>query len=898
MYTLDFKKYIEISRNACADSCVLVKNNNVLPIKDDQTISIFGRTQIDTYISGTGSGGMVNVPYKINILEGLRAKRKINENLVSIYENFIEKNPFDKGQGWAQEPWSQVELELTNDIVKDAAEKSDIAIMVIGRSAGEDKDTGAVEGSYYLSEIENKNMDLICTYFEKVVVLLNVGNIIDMSFYQKPSAILYTWHGGVESGNGYADVLCGDVNPSGGLPDTASFDLDDNITTENFGDLNQNYYKEDIFVGYRYFETFAKDKVLYPFGYGLSYTNFEITNTSGSKTENGFNFKIDVKNIGSVKGKKSVQVYAKAPSGKLGKASRVLVGFAKTKELSENEICTLEIDINEYDFSSYDEKNSQFILEKGKYEFYAGFDVRRAENIFEYNYENNQIILKCTQSLAPVEDFERIHEVNDKITYENVPKRLYDINQRIATEKKLLLQKTDFGYNFTDVKKGKITLDEFVQELSDLELIHLSRGEGMCSPKVTSGTAGCFGGVTQELVDKGIPIACCSDGPCGIRMDSGTMAFSVPNGTAFASTFDTKLVTKVFEFIGLELRSHKIDTLLGPGINIHRSPLCGRNFEYFSEDPFLTGKMAVAQLDGMHKSGVTGTIKHFAVNNQENNRNNVNSIVSERALREIYLKAFEMAVKEGNAHSIMTAYNPINGIQSASNFDLNTQILKNEWSYDGLIMTDWWAKMNVEGKEKPSTFQTAAMISAGNQVYMVNSNAKENSNKDDSETKLKSGELKRYELLRNAKGILNAILQMNCSKDNLKPVTVLNKPKDSSKTINQLGTTEIIGNTKLNLDLDTTKKTLNKFIAKIDDKGIYNLEFDLECNASDLAQVSMSVIANGIHAQTITLKGNTKQISKVEFAVFTNINTYIDLYFSESGMVVNSIYIKKIKDFD
>ena len=251
----------------------------------------------------------------------------------------------------------------------------------------------------------------------------------------------------------------------------------------------------------------------------------------------------------------------------------------------------------------------------------------------------------------------------------------------------------------------------------------------MCSPKATPGIASAFGGVTDSLKAFGIPVAGCSDGPSGIRMDCGTIAFSLPNGTLLACTFNPELVEQLYEMEGMELRKNQIDTLLGPGMNIHRNPLNGRNFEYFSEDPCVAGTMAAAQLKGMGKYGVTGTIKHFAGNNQEFKRHDANGVVSERALREIYLKGFEIAVKEGHAYSIMSTYGPINGIWTAGSYDLLTTILRKDWGYQGMVMTDWWAKMNEEGEEG-SQSNTIPMVRAQNDVYMVVSDSASNSAND------------------------------------------------------------------------------------------------------------------------------------------------------------------------
>ncbi len=901
MYTLDYKKYAKKIREAAAESVVLLKNeNNTLPIKKEEKIAIFGRAQIDTYYCGTGSGGMVNIPYLVNIVDGLKQKREINKEIYSLYEKFVEENPFDKGAGWAMEPFSQVDLKLENDIIENASKKSDVAVFVIARSAGEDKDCLAEGGSYYLNETEKDNLKLVTKHFKRVVVVLNIGGVMDLEFINScnPSAILIAWHGGIESGNGYADVLCGDVNPSGALPDTIAYKLEDYPSTETFGSETENIYKEDIFVGYRYFETFAKEKVLYPFGYGLSYTDFVIENADLKENTDSVEIKVTVKNTGKVSGKKAVQIYVTAPIVKLAKPKIVLAGFSKTKILKENEAETLTIIINKKDYSSFDDEVSAFILEKGSYVFSAGFNSRDLEKVAEINLENEVVIEKCTPALMPIIEFSKMSAVLEngkyKLVYDKAKTRPYNISKRIKNEMGSYGEKTNNGYTFNDVKAGKITALELANDLSSLDLIHLSRGEGMCSPKVTSGTAGCFGGVTNSLLnDRKIPIACCSDGPSGIRMDSGTMAISIPNATAIASSFNVDLVKEIFDFLSIEMLHHKIDTLLGPGMNIHRNPLCGRNFEYYSEDPFLTGKMAVAQIQTMNKYNITGTVKHFIANNQEKARKNVSSVISARAIREIYLKGFEMAVKEGNAYSIMTAYNPINGIQAASNYDLNTTILRKDWGFKGVVMTDWWATMNKEGGES-SERHTADMIISQNDVYMVNANAFENSANDDSETEYEKGNLTRYPLVRNAENIINTLLKFNCSKEEVK-IEVENVPENKLVNIIDLGQYDLDNEAVINHTLlDTSKGSSNNFVLNLKEKSKYKLEFNMFGNAVPLAQLPMSIKVNGALEKTITLKGQDRGVYECTLHLFTAINAYVELFFGESGLEIDSITIKKI----
>lgn len=896
MYTLDYAKYAKISREVCANSCVLLKNEQALPIKKDETVSIFGRSQIETYHCGTGSGGMVNTPYVVNVVDGLKSKRKINDELLETYKTYIFENPFDFGNGWASEPWSQIELALDDEMVLAASKKSDIAIYVIGRLAGEDRDLTEDEGSYYLSSTEKNNVSLICKHFKRSVILLNVGNVIDMTAFDDAAAIVYAWHGGAESGNGYADVLCGDMNFSGSMTDTVCKLLETNFMNKNFGNSVENCYEEDIFVGYRYFETFAKNEVLYPFGFGLSYTTFDITNVEFKKERAEFVFLVDVKNTGDVAGKKSVQIYLEAPNGELGKADRVLMGFAKTKMIDPLETQTVEISFTEDYMASYDDFNSYFMIEEGEYIFHIGFDVRNTPKTFEMIYEKDKITFECIKALAPDKAFKRItaHIYNNKkqIVYKKTPEKDYSVAERMAV--KGTLDKTHFNYPYSYVLNGTISPEQFVCDLSDQDLICLTRGEGMCSPKVTPGTAGSFGGVTESLALRKIPIACCADGPSGIRMDSGQMAFSLPNGTAIASTFDTALITELFEFLGLELLKNGIDTILGPGLNIHRNPLCGRNFEYFSEDPVLTGKMAVAQLKGLHKYGVTGTIKHFACNNQEYERHNSNSVVSERALREIYIKGFEIAIKEVRAFCIMTSYNLINGMHCSSNYDLTTTILRKDYGFTGVVMTDWWAYMNYDENDISSKENTTAMILAQNDLHMVSTSSFDNSSNDNSQAMLESKRLSRSDLIVAGKNIINTLLKMPCSKPKME-VEEINKPVAKFTNCENIGDFNVDSNETLNTkNIKCLKSSRNIFTISTKDRGRFKIVFDLETNAVEFSQIPMTIFLNGELLKTITLKGISSVIEEVYFNIEADSKAYIDLFFGESGMKINTINITKL----
>ena len=715
---LDWNKYLDTAAKMVSEGIVMLKNeNNALPLDTNKEVAVFGRIQFHYYKSGTGSGGMVNVTKVVNILDGLIDNGvKVNEKLLDTYRKWDKENPFDLGEGWGGEPWSQKEMPLDEGLVKETAKSCETAIVIIGRTAGEEQDNRLEAGSYLLSDDEIAMLTVVREHFKKVVLLLNVGNIIDMTDINRiaPDAVLYVWQGGMTGGKGTADVLTGKVSPSGKLPDTIASKASDYPSDANFGrEKSRDIYAEDIYVGYRYFETFAKEKVLYPFGFGLSYTEFEIKTEKAEITEGAVKLSVSVKNIGSYKGKEVIEVYCEAPQGRLGKAARVLCGFEKTRELVPQEEQVVEIAVDIAKLASYDDSGvtgnkSCYVLEAGEYKFYVGSDVRSAEYACSFEQGEDLVTERLTQSLAPVESFERIKPVCEggafSIGREAVPVSEVDESaRRLEKLPKEIAYTGDKGIKLWDVKNGKNTMDEFIAQLSDYDLSCIIRGEGMGSPRVTAGTASAFGGVSENLNGFGIPAGCCSDGPSGMRLDCGTKAFSLPNGTMIASSFNKELTSELFTFMGLEMAANKVDCLLGPGMNIHRHPLNGRNFEYFSEDPFLTGKMAAAELKGMAGAGVTGTIKHFCANNRETNRHFIDSVVSERAIREIYLKGFEIAVKEGGASSVMTTYGRVNGLWTAGNFDLNTVILREEWGFKGFTMTDWWANINVRGKEPDKT---------------------------------------------------------------------------------------------------------------------------------------------------------------------------------------------------
>lgn len=903
---LDWNKYLDTAAKMVSEGIVMLKNeNNALPLDADKEVAVFGRIQFHYYKSGTGSGGMVNVTKVVNILDGLIDNGvKVNEKLLDTYRKWDKENPFDLGEGWGGEPWSQKEMPLDEGLVKETAKSCETAIVIIGRTAGEEQDNRLEAGSYLLSDDEIAMLTVVRKNFKKVVLLLNVGNIIDMTDINRiaPDAVLYVWQGGMTGGKGTADVLTGKVSPSGKLPDTIAYKASDYPSDANFGrEKNRDIYAEDIYVGYRYFETFAKEKVLYPFGFGLSYTEFEIKTEKAEITEGAVKLSVSVKNIGSYKGKEVIEVYCEAPQGRLGKAARVLCGFEKTRELVPQEEQVVEIAVDIAKLASYDDSGvtgnkSCYVLEAGEYKFYVGSDVRSAEYACSFEQGEDLVTERLTQALAPVESFERIKPVCEggafSIGREAVPVSEVDESaRRLEKLPKEIAYTGDKGIKLWDVKNGKNTMDEFIAQLSDYDLSCIIRGEGMGSPRVTAGTASAFGGVSENLNGYGIPAGCCSDGPSGMRLDCGTKAFSLPNGTMIASSFNKELTSELFAFMGLEMAANKVDCLLGPGMNIHRHPLNGRNFEYFSEDPFLTGKMAAAELKGMAGAGVTGTIKHFCANNRETNRHFIDSVVSERALREIYLKGFEIAVKEGGASSVMTTYGRVNGLWTAGNFDLNTVILREEWGFKGFTMTDWWANINVRGKE-PDKTDLAAMARAQNDVYMVCPDGEKND--DNTLAALENGGIERCELQRNAANICGFLLHTNALKraEGIgNTVKVINREDEEQEDDKPVQFYKVDRDITLDLsDVETKKGTSYSFALDLSNFGIYRVIVTASSTQSELAQIPMTLFSMGTAVGTFTFNGTGgKAVSmEKETPMFSRFTTF-RIYFAQNGLDLHSI---------
>ena len=873
--------FAEFSRKVAAEGAVLLKNEgNFFPVK--RNVSIFGRTQVNYYRSGTGSGGSVHVTHTTNLLDGLRSKENItvNEDLAAVYETWIEQNPFDNGGGgWAAEPWHQKEMPLTDELVKEARNKSDQAIIVIGRTAGEDQDNADAPGSYQLTAEEKAMLQRVTTHFEQTAVVLNVSNIIDMSWmndasYVHPiSCVIYAWHGGMEGGNAIADVLAGDVTPSGKLTDTIAYSIDDYPSTRNYGHELRSVYEEDIYVGYRFFETFLPKKVQFEFGYGLSYTVFSITPEEAKLTvkegKQYIEIGVIVQNTGAeFAGKEVVQVYYEAPQGKLGQPARVLAAFVKTKELQPGESQRLNVSFPIHAMASYDDVGvtghpSAYVLEAGTYHLYVGNSVKNVVEIDVegqkgYIVETLQVVEQLQEAMAPTESFTRMkpgtrnEDGTYELTYAEVSTRKVSMAERIEQNLPKTLEQTgNQGYTLRDVYDQKVSMEAFIAQLSDEDLAAIVRGEGMSSPLVTPGTASAFGGVSDPLLRYGIPVACTADGPSGIRMDSGQKATQVAIGTLLAATWNTELVEELYVMEGQELLSNNIDALLGPGLNIRRSPLNGRNFEYFSEDPLISGMFAAACTRGIMKGGSNGTLKHFACNNQEKHRSKVNAVVSERALREIYLRGFEIAVKQGGANSIMTSYNPINGHWAASSYDMNTTILRGEWGFKGIVMTDWWAIMNDVVHGGPADRKlTNMMVRAQNDLYMVVSNygAETNIWGDNTIESLANGSLTRGELQRCAMNICEFLMQAPVfSREQVIEETILTFKANPALSSEQAQA--------LSHNSQVTVSATGSTLMQVEQAGVYRIFAHVLSPDNELAQSACNVTLNDQSATTIQTNG-------------------------------------------
>ncbi len=699
--------HIALSRRAATEGMVLLKNNNdLLPLKTGARIALFGVGSAD-YVRGGGGSGEVTTAYTHNLIDAVNDAAARGD--VSVYKplnDFYSRVVTDAYHGGAK-PGCIPEAPLPDGMLKDAAAFADTAIVSICRFSGEGADRKGEpgDGDFYLDEAENRLITDVTAAFPHTVLVLNVGGMVDTSYFRENDrieAVLLAWQAGLEGGYAEWDILSGAVTPSGRLVDTFAATFADYPSSANFNESEEYAeYTDDIYVGYRYFETIpgAAAHVNYPFGYGLSYTTFSLENVSAAEAQGVITLVLRVTNTGSTyAGKETVQAYFSAPAGKLGKPKYVLAAFAKTETLAPGESRLVRLTFPVSDMASFDDTGvvcrSARVLEAGDYTVYTGTSVRELTPAMTYTVKKDTVVEQLHAYVSPKKLSKRLRADG---SYETLKVTDYPAP---AEDTAGFPEKTHWNFEYlqlcrtenkrpeglillADVASGKATLDAFLAQLNDADLIDLVSGAHNTGVADTHG----FGGIDYY----GIPNAMTCDGPAGMRVwdNKGVVATAWPCATLLACTWNTALVEEIGRAGAREVKENNMAIWLTPALNIHRSPLCGRNFEYYSEDPLISGRMAAACVRGIQSQHIAACVKHFCCNNKETNRKWSDSRVSERALREIYLRGFEIAVKEAQPWSLMTSYNLVNGTYPSENRELLEGILREEWGYLGVVTTDW-----------------------------------------------------------------------------------------------------------------------------------------------------------------------------------------------------------------
>lgn len=787
-------------RRLAGECMVILENDGVLPLQaGTKKIALFGTGARHTIKGGTGSGD-VNVRENISIAQGLeRAGFKfVTEGWLDQYdrlyadaqEAYAKKlNEFTEKTGKPsmlyafENPFEEPEQpEITEADVKEA----DAAIYVISRNSGEGKDRRAEKGDYYLSDRELQNIRFMTEHYKNCIVLLNVGGVIDLTSLKAiegVQAIMLVGQTGNMGGYAVADVLTAKTIPSGKLTDTWAKSYEDYPSSATFshrdGNLDDEYYSDGIYGG---FDTFGV-MPLYCFGYGKSYTEFEIKTMNVTADEKQVQVEVEVTNIGDkYPGKEVVQVYYSAPDGIMEKATQELAGFAKTKLLAPGEKDVVTITFATTDMASFDAYDAAWIMEEGEYTIRVGNSSRNTEAVAVIDLDEqvttlqlkrlmrDTIAVRELHHMIPIFDIEFDFGVpaipfRIMLQAENFKKELveYEVMRRTLMDKR-----KDEVLTLEDVKAGNATLDELTAQLTVEEMAELCvgterrNGDGNVIGSASSCVPGAAGDTTSSLLEtRKVPNLIQADGPAGLRLE--TPCTAIPIATTLAQSWDMDLIHRMGELVGEEMKQLHVDLWLAPGMNIHRNPLCGRNFEYYSEDPVLTGLCAATETKGVQsQKGKGTTIKHFAGNNQEDNRMFTNAHISERALREIYLKGFEIAVKTAQPYAIMTSYNLINGVHSANNYDMLQNIARDEWGFEGLVMTDWYTSQDttemgmVSPSGKYSHSSSVQCIKAGNDLQMPGCQQ----NVDDIVEAVNEGkEITKADLQRCAKHILSVALK-------------------------------------------------------------------------------------------------------------------------------------------
>lgn len=685
---------------AAREGMVLLKNqDHLLPLAENSVLNCFGEGQHMFRISATGASA-INPRWKPNFMQAVadHSHFSVNPELADYYRTTGACVP-------------------DADVIQRAKLQSDTALIFITRHSGEMQDNRLTKGQYYLSDAEREMVETVSREFGKTVLILNTGYPIALDWTKELDidAILYTGFAGMLASYALVEILDGRTNPSGKLPDTFAWDFADHPVSKNYPTLPEGhphipdagsgvrmYYEEDIYVGYRYFDTFGKG-VAFPFGHGLSYTAFTAEASGFARTETGAALDVTVTNTGSTAGKEVVQLYLSAPDGRLEKPAHVLVGFEKTKLLAPGESQTLHLTAENKSMASFDEDSASWVMEKGEYTLFIGC-IGNLKSVGSFCLEDGLTLSTVKHVGCPVEDFKRLTKADP--TVDGTRSRLVPLNERFAVaakwrrfQPKPLVPYHGKRITWPELQKNHSLLNDFIAQMTVDELCQLNVCAGSRWAPWQDGAAGS----TFEMKKYQLPSYTVSDANAGLKLKKPNIGF--PASSVIAATFNKDIAYTVGRVIAEESLENGVFLNLGPGMNLHRSIMNGRHPEYFSEDPFLTGTMAGFHGRGLEENGVGCCYKHLFCNNSDLSRKGSHSIVSERALRELYFRSFELAFSIHKPSTVMTSYNALNGMYPAENAELLYTLLREEWGFEGFVMSDWDAH---------ETIDAVRMVNAGN----------------------------------------------------------------------------------------------------------------------------------------------------------------------------------------
>lgn len=809
------KKHMEFVRNSLAECTVLLKKDGKFPLEAPGKIAVYGNGVRKTVKGGTGSGE-VNSHFSVNIEQGLidagfevttgkwlDAYEEVYTKARQKFVQKIKKEAKEAGQNVMMYSMGKMMPEPEYKLPLD--DSCDTAIYVLSRISGEGSDRPVEKGEILLTDTEKRDILALNKKCDRFMLVLNVGGVVDLSGVSDVKNILLLSQLGAQTGFALADILLGKQNPSGRLTTTWA-EWSQYFPMDDFENRDETCYREGIYVGYRYFDTFHKNPV-FPFGYGLSYTEFELSRDCVKVEKENVSVNVTVKNIGHLSGKEVVQAYLSVPPGLLDQPYQVLCGYAKTDELVPGTMQQTEVTFNLCDFAAYDEKREAYVLEAGDYIVRVGRNSRDTK------------VAAILQIETPVIT-RKVHNVLGKSGFEELKPHILKKNGNGSKEEwekagvmqlpsdveVITVNLSEFGTVETEYGKKYEILPE-IEALSDEEAALINIGgfdpkkKGMAAVVGSAGNrvCGAAGETTSALSD--FPVLVMADGPAGLRLAKeyyedkkglhtvGTASIpdsmadflpkpvqvlmkhmngnsakpkagiktnyqyctAIPVGTAVAQSFNDTLAASLGEIVGEEMQRFGVNLWLAPALNIHRSIRCGRNFEYYSEDPLLSGKMAAAITRGVQKHRNCGVvIKHFAANNKELNRYCNNSRVSERAMREIYLRGFEICVREANPCAVMTSYNLLNGTHTAEHRGLIEDILRAEFGFDGIVMTDWIVAMAADKASVNRNSKARYAAAAGGDLFMPGGKA----DYDDLKEGLKTGEVSAEQIRINATRVL------------------------------------------------------------------------------------------------------------------------------------------------